>query len=70
MTTSVRFCLLYDRLKLDFISFKMDNISSRKRIVDTAVVNDVTSNAPKCYYMCGHTIFMTRRYPLNNSDVI
>ena len=20
--------------------------------------------------MCGHTIFMTRRYPLNNSDII
>ena len=26
--------------------------------------------ALKCYYTCGHTIFMTRRYPLNNSDVI
>ena len=21
--------------------------------------------APKCYYTCSHTIFMTRRYPLN-----
>ena len=29
--------------KLSFIAFKMDNISSRKRIVDTDVVNDVTS---------------------------
>ena len=36
-----------------------------KRIVDMDVVNDVTR-----YYTCGHTIFMTRRYPLNNSDVI
>ena len=26
--------------------------------------------APKCYYTCGYTIFMTRRYPLNNSCVI
>ena len=21
---------------------------------------------PKCYYMCGPTIFMTKHYPLNN----
>ena len=26
MTTSVRFCLSYDSLKLDFIAFKMDNM--------------------------------------------
>ena len=26
--------------------------------------------APKCYVSCGHTIFITSRYPLNNSDVI
>ena len=26
--------------------------------------------APKCYYTCGHIIFMTWRYPLKNSDVI
>ena len=25
---------------------------------------------PMCYYTCGHTIFMTRRYPLNNNDVM
>ena len=43
MTSSVRFCLSYDRLKLDFIAFKMDNISTGKRIVDNDVVNDVTS---------------------------
>ena len=40
MTT--RFYLSHDLLKLDFIAFKMDNISIRKRIVDTDVVNDVT----------------------------
>ena len=42
MTMSVRFCLSYDSLKLDFIAFKIDNILIRKRIVDTDVVNDVT----------------------------
>ena len=26
--------------------------------------------APKCYVTCGHTIFITWRYPLNNSDII
>ena len=45
MTASVRFCLSYDPLELDFIALKMDNniISRGKRIVDTDVVNDVTS---------------------------
>ena len=38
MKTSVRFCLLYDPLKLDF---KTKIISIRKRNVDTDVVNDV-----------------------------
>ena len=63
-TTSVRFCLSYDPLKVYFIAFRMDNILMRKRIVNTVVVNE------KCYYTCGQTIFITRRYPLNNSDVI
>ena len=43
MTTNVRFCLSYDPLKLDFIALEMENISRRKRIVDTDAVNDVTS---------------------------
>ena len=42
MTTSVRFCLSYDPLKVYFIVFRMDNILMRKRIVDMDVVNDVT----------------------------
>ena len=42
MTTSVRFCLSYDPLKWDFIAFKMNIISKRKRIVGTDVVNNVT----------------------------
>ena len=46
MTTSVRFCLSYTEgfgpLKWDFVAFKMNIISIRKRIADTDVVNDVT----------------------------
>ena len=41
MTTSVRFCLSNNSLGWNFIAFKMNNISVRKRIGDTAVVNDV-----------------------------
>ena len=43
MTTSVRFCLSYNSLKWNFIAFKMNISSIRKRIVDTDVVNDVTN---------------------------
>ena len=39
MTTSVRFCLSYDPLQLDFNAFTMDSIFQD----DTDVVNDVTS---------------------------
>ena len=46
MTMSVRFCLLHDPLKLDFIAFRMNNILKRKHIVDTDVVNDVTCTRP------------------------
>ena len=42
MTTSVRFCLSYDPLKWDFIAFKLNIISLKKRIVDMNVVNDAT----------------------------
>ena len=38
---SVRFCLSYDPLKKNFITF-MNIISVRKRTADTKVVNDVT----------------------------
>ena len=41
MTMSERFCLSYDLFKLYIIAFRMDNIS-RKKVVDTDVVNDVT----------------------------
>ena len=42
MTMSVKFCLLYDPLKWDFITSKMNIISIRKHIVDMDVVNAVT----------------------------
>ena len=66
---SVRFCLSYNPLKSDFIAFKMDNISSRKHIVDMDVVNDVKSMRQSVLTR-GHSIFMTQRYPLNNNDII
>ena len=67
MTMSVRFCLSYDPLKWDFITFKMKFILIRKDIVDMDVVNDAAYT--RCYYTYGHMIFMTR-YPLNNSNFI
>ena len=42
MRVSVRFCLSYNPLKLDFNAVKMNIISMRKCIVDTKVVKDVT----------------------------
>ena len=42
MTTSVRFYLSYNPLKLDFVAFKTNIISIRKCIVYADVVNDVT----------------------------
>ena len=71
MTTSVRFCLSYDRFKLDFIVcfFKVDTISVENTTLSWTSLWRYMF-APKCYVTCGHTIFMTWRYPLNNSDVI
>ena len=37
MTTRVRFCLLYDSLKWDFIAFKINIFSIRKRILDMSL---------------------------------
>ena len=70
MTTSVRFCLSYDTLKLDFIAFKMDIISTRKCIADTDVVNDVTYMRQSVITHVVIRFFMARCYPLNNTDVI
>ena len=69
MTTSVRFCLPYDRFKLDFIVFKVDIISiENATLLWTSLWSYMYT--PKCYVTCGHMIFMTWCYPLNNSDVI
>ena len=70
MTGRVRFFLSFDPLKWDFIAFKTIIISIRKHIADTDAVNDVNVFAPSWYYMCGHTIFMTKLFSLINSDVI
>ena len=155
MTTSVKFCLLYDPLKWNFIAFKMKNISIRfgwlvvlgltalwdsisvyigpspkerekeerkdrgeekcpnnplpaptaSAIGPCPTIIQIVGRpgtgslhrtiappynphfnkkthcwyrccqwryvfAPKCYYTCGHTIIMTRRYPLNDRDVV
>ena len=70
MTTSVRFRLSYDSLKMGLYVRQINIMSIRKRIVDTDIASDVTSKRQKCYHTSGHTIFMTWRYPLNNCDVI
>ena len=43
MITRIRSCLSFDPFKWDFIAYKINIISARKRIVDTDVVNNVTS---------------------------
>ena len=48
--------------------FKMNIISIRKHFADSYVVNDVACMC-RSVITRGHTIFMTRCYPLNNSDV-
>ena len=58
MITSVRFCLSYEPFKWDFIAFKMDIISLRKHIVDTNVVNEVTSRAKVLLHVWAYN-FMT-----------
>ena len=69
MTTSVRFCLSYDCFKLDFIVFKVDIISVENVMLSRTLLW-LYMYAPKCYVMCGHTIFMTWRYPLNRGVII
>ena len=68
MTTRVRFCLSYDPLKRDFIAFELNIISLRKFIADTDVVNEATRwRQSVITRQSGHTIFMTRLYPLNTA---
>ena len=59
MTTSVRFYLSYeynDPFKWDLKAYKINIDSARKRIIDTDVVNDVTSTRYSVITR-GHTIF-------------
>ena len=49
------FCLSYGPFKWDFIVFNI--ISTRKRIADMDVANDVTRSR-QSVITCGHTIFI------------
>ena len=69
MTTSIRVYLSYDTLKWDFIAFKNNIHSTRKRIADTNVVKDVAGTPENVIHVWSYD-FTTRRCPLNNSDVI
>ena len=37
-------------------------------VISYEMTTDITCMHEKCYYICGHSIFMTQRYPLNNTD--
>ena len=65
-----RYCLLYDSVKWDLITYKIYTISGKKTHCWHRRWQWRYIYAPKCDYTCGHTIFMTWRYSLNNSDVI
>ena len=48
-------------------------IISIEKGTNDMVVNDITCtfvHMPKCYYMCGHAIFMAQCHPLNKTNVI
>ena len=61
--------IIWSFFKLDFIAFKVDNCSTERAWL-TWTSSWRYLFPPKCYITCGHTIFITWRYPLNNSDVI
>ena len=65
MTMSVRFCLSYDPLKWDFIAFKNNIISLRKRIADMDVINDVTYTRQSVITRVSYDF-----YDMNKSDVV
>ena len=55
---------------MEFHCFKIEDIISiRKLIVDMGVVNVVTCTHQNVI-TCGLSVFMTRRYALNNTEVI
>ena len=57
--TSVRFCLSNDPLKRDFIAFKLNFISIRKRIGDTDVVSDVTCSGKVLLHVQSYDFYDT-----------
>ena len=59
MAMSVRFCLLYDPLKWDFIPFKMKNISTGKRIVGMDIINDVMLRAKVLLHVWSYHFYDT-----------
>ena len=69
MTTSVIFCLSYDFSKWLFIAFKVDIFQQKmhcchgRHHAELVLAESVNT----CVVI---TLFMTRHYPLNNSDVI
>ena len=63
MTTRVRFCLSYDCFKWGFIALK-DDIISIENITLSRTASWRYAPVTKFYVTCGHTIFMTWRYPL------
>ena len=69
MTTSVRFCLSYDPLKKGLYHFQKKHYYIKKTHCWHGRCQWHYAFAPKCYYTCGHMIFMTRCYPLNNRKV-
>ena len=57
-------------LKWDFIAFKMNIISMRKRVVNTDVVNEVICTRQNVFKCVVIRVLMTRPCPLNISDII
>ena len=58
ITTNVRFCLSYDPLKWDFITFKINIVLIRKGFV-AGTLSMMLHLHTKELYKCDHTIFMT-----------
>ena len=50
---------------MGFCGLQNENDFNKKRFADMEVALSMTLRVrAKCYYKCGHTIFITRRYPL------
>ena len=65
-----KFLFIIWPFKTGFLSHSEWTIFQEENALSTWMLSWRYVYVPKCYYTCGHTIFMTWRYPLNNSDVI